>query len=141
MQIKSVFALYSNGQVKEALNALEALTKDYPNESSLYNIRGVCYKAINQIDASVESFKKALTIKPDDIMANFNLGIIHMEIGQLDSAVTFYEKVLKLNPLDKKALLAYGITLLSVNKHLKGLKYIIESEGVIKFTPSNYKII
>ena len=78
VQIKSVFALYSNGQVKEALNALEALTKDYPNESSLYNIRGVCYKAINQIDASVESFKKALTIKPDDIMANFNLGIIHM---------------------------------------------------------------
>ena len=65
MQIKSVIALYSNGQVQEALDGVETLTKVYPDEPLLYNISGVCYKAIGQLDAAVKSFEKALAIKPD----------------------------------------------------------------------------
>ena len=41
-QINSVIALYSNGQMQEALDSAEALTKDYPNEAILYNISGAC---------------------------------------------------------------------------------------------------
>ena len=40
-QINSVIALYSNGQIQEALDSVETLTKDYPNEPLLYNICGV----------------------------------------------------------------------------------------------------
>ena len=116
VHIKSVFELYSNGQIKEALDTVEVLIKDYPNESLLFNIRGVCYKAINQVDASVESFEKALTIKSDDIMAYFNLGIIYMEIGQLESAVKFYEKVLILNPNYFDAHYNLGITFEELGK-------------------------
>ena len=64
-QINSVIALYSNGQIQEALDSVETLTKDYPNEPLLYNISGVCYKAIGQLDAAVKSFEKALALKPD----------------------------------------------------------------------------
>jgi len=116
VHIKSIFALYSNGQIKKALDTVEVLIKDYPNESLLFNIRGVCYKAINQVDASIESFEKALTIKPDDIMAYFNLGIIDMEIGQLDSAVKFYKKVLTLNPNYYDAHYNLGITFEELGK-------------------------
>ena len=63
-QINSVIALYSNGRIQEALDSVEALIKDYPNEALLYNISGVCYKAIDQLDAAVKSFEKALSIKP-----------------------------------------------------------------------------
>ena len=42
-EIQSVFALYSNGQIQEALNSVEPLIKDYPNEPLLYNINGACY--------------------------------------------------------------------------------------------------
>ena len=45
-QINSVIALYSNGQIQEALGAVETLTKSYPNEALLYNISGACYKTI-----------------------------------------------------------------------------------------------
>ena len=116
VHIKSIFALYSNGQIKKALDTVEVLIKDYPNESLLFNIRGVCYKAINQVDASIESFEKALTIKPDDIMAYFNLGIVDMEIGKLDSAVKFYEKVLTLNPNYYDAHYNLGITFEELDK-------------------------
>ena len=45
-EINSVIALYSNGQIQEALGAVETLTKSYPNDPVLYNISGACYKAI-----------------------------------------------------------------------------------------------
>ena len=55
IHIKSVIELYSNGQIQEALDSVETLTKDYPNEPLLYNISGVCYKAIGQLKASIDN--------------------------------------------------------------------------------------
>ena len=64
-EINSVIALYSNGQIQEALDTVEALIKDYPNNPLLYNISGICYKTIGKLDDAVKSFEKALAIKPD----------------------------------------------------------------------------
>ena len=33
LQIKSAIALYSTGQIKEALDSVEALIRDYPDEA------------------------------------------------------------------------------------------------------------
>jgi len=49
-EINSALALYSNGQIQEALGAIEALIKSYPNDSLPYSISGVCYKAIGKLD-------------------------------------------------------------------------------------------
>ena len=96
--IKSVFALYSNGQIQEALDSIKTFAKDYPDEPLLYNISGACYKAIGQLDAAVESYKKALAIKPDYAEVNYNLGVTLKELGQLDAAVKCYEKAIASQP-------------------------------------------
>ena len=49
-EINSVLALYTNGQIQEALVAVEALIKSYPNDPLPYKISGVCYKAIGKLD-------------------------------------------------------------------------------------------
>ena len=49
-EINSVLALYSNGKIQEALDAVETLIKTYPNDPFLYSISGVCYKAIGKLD-------------------------------------------------------------------------------------------
>ncbi|MDP6974644.1 MAG: tetratricopeptide repeat protein, partial [Gammaproteobacteria bacterium] len=108
-QINSVIALYSNGQIQEAIDSVEMLTKGYPDEPLLYNISGVCYKASGQLDAAVESFEKALAIDPDYIEAYYNLGIVFMDLGQLDEAVKSYEKALTLKPNYAKAHYNLGI--------------------------------
>ena len=97
-QINSVITLYSNGQIKEALNRVEVLIKDYPNEALLYNISGVCYKAIDKLDAAVESFEKALAIKPDYTETYNNLGFTFQGLGQLDAAINCYKKAITLKP-------------------------------------------
>ena len=42
-EINSVIALYSNGQIEKAIEGVEALIKDYPNEALLHNISGAFY--------------------------------------------------------------------------------------------------
>ena len=93
-QIDSVIALYSNGQIQEALDAVETLTKNYPNESLLYNISGACYKQIGQLEEAFKSFQKAVALKPDYAEAQYNLGVTIHELGQVDSAIKCYERVL-----------------------------------------------
>ena len=110
-QINSVISLYSNGQIQEALDSVEMLTKDYPNEPLLYNISGVCYKAIGQLGVAVEYFEKALAIKPDYTEVNYNLGLTHQELGQLDAAVESYKKALAVNPNYAEAHNNLGVTL------------------------------
>ena len=97
-EINSVIALYSNGQIQEALGAVEALIKEYPNEALLYNISGVCYKAIGKLDETVKSFEKALTIKSDYAEVHYNLGVTLQELSQLDAAVKSYENALAIKP-------------------------------------------
>ena len=79
-EINSVIALYSNGQIQEALDAVETLIKSYPNDPLLYNISGICYKTIGKLDEAVKSFKKALTIKPNYAEVHYNLGVTFQEL-------------------------------------------------------------
>ena len=110
-EINSVIALYSNGKIQEALDTVETLTKNYPNEPLLYNISGVCYKTIDKLDEAIKSFEKALAIKPDYTEVHYNLGVVLKDLGQLDAAVKSYEKALAINPSYANACNNLGTTL------------------------------
>ena len=106
-EINSVIALYSNGQIQEALNAIETLTKSYPNNPVLYNISGACYANLGQLDTAVKNYEKTLTIKPNYAEAHNNLGGTLQELGQLDAAVKSYEKALAIKPVSYTHLRAH----------------------------------
>ena len=115
-EINSVIALYSNGKIQEALNTVEALIKDYPNEPLLFNISGACYKAIGQVDAAVKCYEKALAIKPDFAEAHNNLGVTIQDLGQLNTAVRCFEKALALKPDYAEAHNNLGIVLMKLHQ-------------------------
>jgi len=102
-QTNSILDLFTNGQIEEALDALDALFKDYPDDSLLFNIRGACYAALDQKDAAVESYKKAVLLKPNYAKAHYNLGGAFQEIGKLDKAVKSYQSAIALEPENAEA--------------------------------------
>ena len=110
-EINSVIALYSNGQIQEALGAVETLTKSYPNDPLLYNISGICYKTMGKLDEAVKGFEKAIAIKPDYAEVHYNLGVTFQELGQLNAAVKSYEKALAIKPDYAIACNNLGLTL------------------------------
>jgi tetratricopeptide (TPR) repeat protein len=97
-QIKPILELFFSGQTQEALNAVEVLIKDYPNESLLFNISGACYAGLGQFDAAVKDYEKAIAIKPDYSKAHFNLGCTLQDLGQLDASAKSFEKAIVFEP-------------------------------------------
>jgi len=64
-KILSVIYFFSNSQIPDAIDTVEALIKDHPNEALLYNMCGGCYASLGQLDMAVKNYEKALKIKPD----------------------------------------------------------------------------
>ena len=46
VQLDEVMRFYATGDIKNALDYVESLIKDYPNESLLFNICGACHSEI-----------------------------------------------------------------------------------------------
>jgi len=110
-EIKSVIELYSNGQIQEALDSVEVLIKNHPNEALLYNVGGACYAGLGQLDSAVKHYEKAIAIMPDYADAHNNLGNAYKRLGQLDAAVSIIEKALAIKPNYAEAHYNLGTTL------------------------------
>jgi tetratricopeptide (TPR) repeat protein len=95
-KINSIIELHSSGHISEAQDAVQTLIGRYPNESLLYNISGVCYKATGELEMAVTCFERAVTIKPDFADAHYNLGLTLQELNQLEAAVSSYQVTLAL---------------------------------------------
>ncbi|MBT4910914.1 MAG: tetratricopeptide repeat protein, partial [Alphaproteobacteria bacterium] len=83
LQLNEVMKLYETGNIKQALDYVESLIKDYPNESLLFNICGACHSEIGSIEPAIENFKKAIALKIDYSEAQFNLGVAFQKLNQL----------------------------------------------------------
>lgn len=97
-EIDSVIALYSSGQIHEAIEQIKALNEKYPNVPLLFNILGACFKALGQLENAEQMFKNAFTIKPDYAEAYFNYGVIQKLIGNIDGAINSYQKAISILP-------------------------------------------
>jgi Tfp pilus assembly protein PilF len=97
-QIDSVIALYSSGQIKEAINEVKSLNNEFPNVPILFNILGACYKELGQQKNALQMFKTAFTIKPDYAEAHFNYAVILRSIGQTEDSIESYKIAIKILP-------------------------------------------
>jgi len=59
-----------------------------------YNL-GYIQEELGQIDSAIQSFKKALEIKPDDKDALINLGNCFMNVGRHQESIDTYLKAIK----------------------------------------------
>jgi len=110
-KIQSAIALFSSGQIQEALVDIETLIKDYPYQPLPFNISGAFYKEIGKLDEAVKRFEKALSIKPDYAQAHNNLGVTLKDLGQLDSSIKSLKKALAIEPDYAQAHNNLGVTL------------------------------
>ena len=102
-QIDHILNLFKSDQTQQALDFIDTLSKDYPDDSLLFNIRGACYAGLGQLDIAVQSYKKALSIKPDYAKAHYNLGGALQELDKLHDSAKSYENAIALEPENAQA--------------------------------------
>ena len=129
-KINSIIDLYSKGFINDALETVETLLNEYPNESLLHNISGVCYKATGQFDSAVNSFKRAIAIKQDFADAHYNLGLTFQELNQLDSAIKSYEETLALQINYSKAHNNLGTIYREIGNLDQSVRYYEKAIGI-----------
>lgn len=133
-EINSVYALYTEGMIEEAIDKIQILNKDFPDVPLLFNILGACYNSLEQLDNAAKAFKTAVAIKPDYAEAHYNTGVVLKALGRLEEAVESYRKAIVIIPNYPDAHNNLGITL----KQLGQIEAAIESfEWAIAYKPEN----
>ena len=105
---KRFFGLFFSFFVLITLAAVEraqAYTLD--DATALYNM-GIDYYSQNQVQKSMDYFKKAISIDPKFYEAYYNLAQIQASYGYSDAAIKSYEKVVQLKPDDYESIYELG---------------------------------
>jgi len=127
-QLDLIMKLYSTGQIQGALSAIQLLIKDFPDEPLLFNISGACYSEIGPIESTIESFEKAILLKPNYAEAHYNLGVALQRANQLDNAVECYKKAIIAKPAYPTAHNNFGLISLeqgNLNLAIKSFEWAV----------------
>lgn len=72
--------------------------KDSPNSPGALNGVGLIYQKEGKIEEAIDSFRKAVLIRPKYANAYNNLGNLFVEIEKNDEAVELFKKAIEVNP-------------------------------------------
>ena len=97
-QLQPLINLYNQGRLQQALDEATRLLQQFSNSYSLYNIQGAANKGLGQLDAAIDSYKRATSLKPEYAEAYNNMGNALTKQGKLIKAVEVYNKALSLKP-------------------------------------------
>ena len=57
IDVQSVIRLITNSKNKEALVEVNKLIKDFPDEPSLFNLRGACHQSLGELKKALKDFQ------------------------------------------------------------------------------------
>ena len=116
-QIKTLIALYNQGQLLEALKRGNSLVEQYPTAIIIHNILGAVNASLGRPTDAITSYTKALRIKPDYADAHNNLGNAYSAAGRHDDAIASYTKALQIKPDNAGTNNNLGVVLNSLGRH------------------------
>tara|TARA_B100000029_G_scaffold137840_1_gene132744 strand:+ start:588 stop:1061 length:474 start_codon:yes stop_codon:yes gene_type:complete len=145
---KQAFENHKKNNLQDAENLYKDAIKQKPDHiNSLFYLAGLLAQKKN-FNKAKELFEKVVELNPkypsakDNLCAMYKmLANISSQNGDLLKAKKLFEKAMILNPGNQEISHGYGILLLKLNQHAKGLDHIRKGTGFIRFSPESYKII
>ena len=149
---EEIFKLAFENHKKNNLQDAENLYKDaikqkHDHINSLFYLAGLLTQKKNFNEAK-RLFEKVVKLDPKYPSAKDNLCAIYKMLANISSqngdllkAKKLFEKAMILNPGNQEINHGYGILLLKLNQHAKGLDHIRKGTGFVRFSSESYKII
>jgi folate-binding protein YgfZ len=78
--------LSQQNQNEQALSWLEIARELDPTNPDVYEIKGVIFGQLAQLDEAIKVMKELLEVQPDSIMAHTNLSLFFMKQGKIEEA-------------------------------------------------------
>jgi tetratricopeptide (TPR) repeat protein len=145
---KLAFENHKKNNLQNAENLYKDAIKQKPDHiNSIFYLAGLLAQKKNFNEAK-ELFEKVVDLNPKYPSAKDNLCAIYKMLANISSqhgdlleAKKLFEKALILNPNNQEINHVYGVLLLKLNSHAKGLDHIKKGTGFIRFSSESYKII
>jgi len=84
--------LYQAGNLTGAVEEYRKALQLDPSNVNVHNSLGVCYGMMETYDAAEAEFDAALLLKPDEVMALYNIGVVCLLTGRKEMALDFFMK-------------------------------------------------
>lgn len=97
-RLKLANLLHSQNNLYEALAEYQAILKKEPDNITALLGAANNFRALGLRDEAKDLYKRTLLKYPDDLLANYNYGLILQEEKKVQEALTYYSKVEKINP-------------------------------------------
>ena len=85
-------------QPRDALRLLNATEIRNAGNAEVAFRTGVAYFMLSEFEQAAAAFQKAIAIKPDYVMAHYNLGHCFLQLGNMDQAKATFERTLQIAP-------------------------------------------
>ena len=97
---------------EESMDAIIAWCKDlaqqFPDNSYAHLLLGSAYRAKDEVDKALESYKRAIEINTNFADAYLGLGVTYLLNEQVDEAIHYIKKAIEINPMHMPAHLNLG---------------------------------
>ena len=145
---KLAFENHKKNNLQNAENLYKDAIKQKPDHiNSIFYLAGLLAQKKNFNEAK-KLFEKVVELNSKYPSAKDNLCAIYKMLANISSrngdlleAKKLFEKALILNPNNQEINHGYGVLLLKLNSHAKGLDHIKKGTGFIRFSSESYKII
>lgn len=119
---------YRSKEYDLAKEHLSRIIERDPNNVRSYKLLGGVLLGQNKITESIQAFKKATEIDPQDCSAQYYLGRLYEQAGQSENAQKVYFNILE-NKIVVNAALRYAKLLVDANKTSEARQYFSEMLG------------
>ena len=129
--IDHLIKLFREGQFLESLKLNRDLIQKYNQEPFLYNFKGMIEIKLNEFDSSIQSFNKALKLKPDYVEALNNLSTSYINKGLFNEAISVLKQAISLRNNYSNAYNNLGSALNDLGQYeeaLKNFNLLMETE-------------
>ena len=82
--IEEIIGLYNYGSFRETISLGEHLARQYPGSIEIYEILAAAYMNLENVDKTIELYRKVLQLTPNHIDANNNLGMVFYSQGKFN---------------------------------------------------------
>lgn len=89
-KLQSLIKLYTHGQFQKTLDESSKLLGQFSRSVILHNLSGVANKGLGRLDAALDSYRRALAIKPDFAEAYYNMANALKDQGKPEEAIEAY---------------------------------------------------
>jgi tetratricopeptide (TPR) repeat protein len=96
-QVNYALALLRAGKTKEAVDALEAVQKRFPDLPHTWFNLGIVYKKDGDFDKAQVQFERMIQRAPDEPISHYNLGVLYKQAARAEDAVAQFQTSVRLN--------------------------------------------